>query len=337
MHFAMLSSPRRCVMCWGEHVEGMNNTTAIIGAGIAGLVMARRLRDAGAAVVVLEKSRGVGGRMSTKRVGKQVFDQGAQFFTARSPEFVGMVDEWRAAGVAAEWPDGSGRMIGTPCMTAVPKLLADGVKVLREHTVTAVHRHDCGCWEIDVEGHGMVRAERLLMTAPVPQSLALLRAGEVRLPADVAAALGRITYHPCLALLATLAGPSLVPPEGVAFKTGPVRWLADNTVKGVSHGTGAVTIHASPEFSRIHYSASERDVAAKLVPVLSEWLAAPVLSAVLHRWRFAEPDKTHPERCVWLPELALGFAGDAFGGQRIEGAALSGLALVEKVRSALVV
>nr|WP_230944119.1 FAD-dependent oxidoreductase [Burkholderia vietnamiensis] len=40
---------------------------AIVGAGIAGLACARVLADAGHRVTVYEKSRGVGGRMSTRR------------------------------------------------------------------------------------------------------------------------------------------------------------------------------------------------------------------------------------------------------------------------------
>jgi predicted NAD/FAD-dependent oxidoreductase len=51
----------------------------------------------------------------------------------------------------------------------------------------------------------------------------------------------------------------------------------------------------------------------------------------LHRWKFSEPITVFPEPCVWLEELGLGFAGDAFGGARVEGAALSGWALADKM------
>jgi predicted NAD/FAD-dependent oxidoreductase len=47
----------------------MNETIAVVGAGIAGLLLARELKARGAEVVVFEKSRGLGGRMATKRVG----------------------------------------------------------------------------------------------------------------------------------------------------------------------------------------------------------------------------------------------------------------------------
>ncbi|MFH1499396.1 MAG: FAD-dependent oxidoreductase [Verrucomicrobiota bacterium] len=311
----------------------MNNTTVVIGAGIAGLLLARRLKQAGCDVLVLEKSRGFGGRMATKRVGPAVFDQGAQYFTAKSPQFQALVAEWCERGWAEPWTAGGHRrFVGRPGMTAIPKGLAEGLRVLRQHKVTAARRHECGCWELDVEDHGIVRAERLLLTAPLPQSLALLEAGGVALPPPLADGLAAVDYNPCLALLLTLDGPSGLPEEGVAFAEGPVRWLADNTAKGVSPGgAGAVTVHAGPEYSRTNYAAAESEVAAALLPAIAGRLKSAVVATTVHRWRYCEPRTTWPERAVWLPELTLGFAGDAFGGPRVEGAALSGLALAEEV------
>jgi renalase len=267
----------------------------------------------------LEKSRGFGGRLATKRVGEAVFDQGAQFFTVRDPEFAAQAEAWRAAGLVTDWPGpAQGRLVGRPAMTAVPKALAEGLDLRRESKATAACRLADGTWEL---------------TSPVPQSLALLAAGGVTLPAPVQGSLSQLTYHPCLALLVVLAGPSAVPPEGMAFSTGPVRWLADNVRKGIAqHAPAAVTIHAAPDFSAEHYGRSEAEIAARLLPVVAPWLGAPVVSATLHRWKFSEPKTTHPERCVWLPELGLGFAGDAFGGPRVEGAALSGLTLAAVLR-----
>jgi renalase len=176
----------------------------------------------------------------------------------------------------------------------------------------------------------------VLFTCPVPQALAVLKAGEVGLPETVARELGALQYHPCLALLVTLAGPSAVPAEGVALADGPVRWIADNVKKGVAQNVpAAVTIHASAEFAEANYGMAEAEAAAKLLPAVEAMLGAPVVATTLHRWKFSEPKTTHRERCVWLPELTLGFAGDAFGGPKVEGAVLSGLALAERVRAEL--
>jgi renalase len=321
----------------GDGAGDMNKTIAIIGAGMAGLMAARALRERGASVVVLEKSRGVGGRMATKRVGPAVFDQGAQFFTVRDAAVEGWLVDWEKSGVAAKWPGAvSERWTGRPGMTAVAKRLSEGLDIKREHKVTAAIRVADG-WELTIEGHGLMRVERLVSTAPVPQILALLQAGGVVLKEPLAAELARVSYHPCLALLVVLDGASAVPVEGVAPKGSLLRWVADNAKKRISpEGQGAVTLLATPAFSAENYARSEADIAALLVPAAREWLGgAAVVSATLHRWRYSEPATTWPEPCVWLPEISLGLAGDAFGGPRVEGAALSGLALAARIADTL--
>ena len=77
-------------------------TVAIIGAGLSGLVVARRLREF-ADVVVFEKSRGAGGRIATRYAGNFEFDHGAQFFTARTAPFRKFLQPLLAAACASRW------------------------------------------------------------------------------------------------------------------------------------------------------------------------------------------------------------------------------------------
>ena len=310
----------------------MNDTIAVVGGGISGLLLARTLRERGAKVIILEKSRGLGGRLATKRVGGVVFDQGAQYFTAKTPRFAALVEAWRSQGVACAWPEASThRSIGKPSMNALGKFLAEGLEVKREAKVLSVRRVE-KMWDVEIENQPTLRVDQLALTAPVPQSLALLKAGNVELPAEVAVNLASLRYHPCLALLVTLGGASLVPVEGMVFSEGPVRWIADNVKKGISPaGAAAVTVHLSPAFAAEHYAKSELELFPMIEPLIAPWLGAPVVNVALHRWKFSEPITVFPEPCVWLDELGLGFAGDAFGGARVEGAALSGWALADKM------
>jgi renalase len=50
----------------------------IVGAGIAGLAAATDLHAAGRTVLVVDKGRGVGGRLASRRIGAATFDHGAQ-------------------------------------------------------------------------------------------------------------------------------------------------------------------------------------------------------------------------------------------------------------------
>ena len=316
----------------------MNRTTVIIGAGISGLLLARELKARGARVEVLEKSRGVGGRMSTKRVADAVFDQGAQFFTVRDEYFEALVESWGHCGAIARWPSpDSNRWVARPSMTGLAKALAKCVPVRLKHKVRSVRRHDCGCWEIDVEGEELIRAERLVLSSPVPQSLALLDAGNVRLPEDVRTKLDLCDYHPCIALMLVLDRPGNIPPEGVECDEGPIRWVVDNVAKGIAQGAkAAITVHLSREFSAEHYADSEVELFERLLPALRPLLGeALVETRALHRWRYSEPRTVYPQRCLWLSDLNLGFCGDGFGGPRVEGAAVSGLALAREIAHTL--
>jgi renalase len=314
----------------------MDQSIVVIGAGIAGLMAARVLQEAGACVVILEKSRGLGGRLATKRVGEAVFDQGAQYFTARDPVFRAYVERWQAAGVVAPWPgvDGEERFIGRPSMTALGKVLAEGLEVRREQKVTALSRCE-DHWCLDLENHGHLRAERVLLTAPVPQSLALLGAGLFTVSPEQTMRLGALQYDPCLALMVTVAGRSRLPSTGVRSDKGAISWAADNSTKGVSPNTCAVTLHLSPEFSNVNYGRPEAEIIDLVRAEAEELIGATITGATLHRWKFSRARVTYPELYVWWPKVSLGFCGDAFGGPRVEGAALSGLALAARVLAEL--
>ncbi|WP_396431657.1 FAD-dependent oxidoreductase, partial [Limnohabitans sp.] len=74
---------------------------AIIGVGLAGVTSARTLRQAGHNVTLFEKSRGLGGRMSTRASAFGSFDHGAQYFTVRDPRFELAIGT--APGVCKPW------------------------------------------------------------------------------------------------------------------------------------------------------------------------------------------------------------------------------------------
>lgn len=64
----------------GKNPPNMERPIVVVGAGLAGLVCARRLHQAGHSVVVLEKSDGIGGRMRTDDVDGFRLDRGFQVY-----------------------------------------------------------------------------------------------------------------------------------------------------------------------------------------------------------------------------------------------------------------
>lgn len=85
-----------------------------------------------------------------------------------------------------------------------------------------------------------------MLTPPVPQSLALLAAGQVVLAAHYLTALSAVRYEPCRAVLAVLDGPTGLPEPGTWDpQNGPIDWVADNERKGIS-ASPAVTFTPRP-------------------------------------------------------------------------------------------
>ena len=86
---------------------------AIIGAGMAGITAARTLIQAGQRVTVFEKSKGTGGRMSTRRTEFGSFDHGAQYFTVRDARFRTLM-QWalgNAPEIARPWAANAVRVL----------------------------------------------------------------------------------------------------------------------------------------------------------------------------------------------------------------------------------
>jgi predicted NAD/FAD-dependent oxidoreductase len=320
-------------------------TCLIVGAGISGLLAANALQREGWKVTVLDKGRGVGGRMATRRFGGGNFDHGAQFFTVRGDRFSDLLQGWVDAGAAAEWSrgfadadgkpneDGHPRYRGTRGMTSIPKYLARGLDVRTGERAVSVNAR-AGGWEVACESGPRFEASALLLAMPVPQALELATSGDYGLPAGARQKLEAISYGPCLALMVLLDGPADVPgPGGMQIKGEPLDWIGDNQRKGISD-LPAITIHAGPEWSSAHLDDDEADITRQLVSFASDQLGTDlstrIIESSLARWRYSWVTNAHPEPFLAASEdPSLIFCGDAFGQPKVEGAALSGLAAAD--------
>jgi len=345
----------------GPHAADVD--VVVVGAGIAGLSAARELVAAGLSVLVLDKGRGLGGRMATRRLGRAVCDHGAQFFTVRGRAFGGIVAAAHDDDAVVEWcrgfsrdgslgrsgasgADGHPRWRGRQGMTDLPKWLAsrladeagNRLEIRRAARVASV-AVDRESVTLGLEDGQTLTARGGILTPPVPQSLDLLAAGGLKAAASEPAAaafetLARVAYDPCFALMLVLDRPSRVPPPGgIQFgpdSGGPLAWIADNQQKGISP-MPALTIHADGAFSRRHFETPPEEVIAILIDHARPWIdgdpATAVIEKSLQRWKFALPTELVTEPLVAVshaPPLAC--CGDAFAGPRVEGAASSGLA-----------
>jgi renalase len=313
--------------------EGISKRTdvLVIGAGMAGLCAASHLQTRGYKVRVVDKGKGVGGRMATRRMGAATFDHGAQYIVATEPRLVRIMGEACKAGVVYDWPKGPYSeprevegWVGRNGMNAFPKFLSSGLDIQLQRTVVALAEEN-ERWRVEMAEGPPESAGAVILTAPAPQSMAILRAGAVRIEPEMKKCLEDITYDRCLAVMATLDRKPLMARVGFFCPwEAPILWVADNQQKGISTEP-AVTILATDHFSRKHWE-GDRDAAAReLLDWVADALKAKVTECSVHGWMYAGPRVAGPYPHAVISEAPpLVLAGDAFGGPRVQRAADSG-------------
>jgi len=302
----------------------------VVGAGIAGLIAAQSLSKSGHDVVVVDKGRSPGGRIATRRIDDATLDHGAQFFTVRDSLFESHVSEWIASGVVTEWcrgfdtstqnNDGYPRYRGVHGMTDIAKHLAQGLDVRCNTLAFSIARGATSKWQLKIDDGSVLDADAIIVTCPLPQAYALLVTANIELPESML----RTEYDRTICLLAVLNQSSAVTkPGGLQNPDETFSFIADNAIKGISSAV-ALTMHANPQFSLEHWDTSTDDVQRLLLERASPWIGAvTVITSQIKKWRLATPLTIWPER-YWANDMIV-LAGDAFGGPKIEGAALSGL------------
>lgn len=310
---------------------------AIVGAGLAGLSCARALVTAGFAPVLLDKGRGVGGRLATRRAeGGLQFDHGAPKLNARDRDFAVVLDEAEAAGVLARWQPDPGAsdagpgLVGLPGMSRFARHLARGLEVRTGVTVTGVVREGAG-WRI-LTGDRAEVFDRVILTLPAPQVLRLLDAAS-----PLSADLSSVTMAPCLTLMAAFPGQGPAVDQDRAPHDGDLDLVTLEASKpGRDTGLHTWVAHAGVDFSQ-HYL--ERDlpgIADRMLPLLCQRIGRQpeaAVHAVAHRWRYATVDRALGRPFLADPSGTLHVGGDWCLGKAAEDAWQSGRAIATDVLS----
>lgn len=312
----------------------------VIGAGISGCSCAHKLSHAGHQVTVVEKGRGVGGRMATRRMDGARIDHGAQFYTARDIRLQALNKQWCKEERVVEWYDQvpgrtdiptDMRYRGKTGMTGPAKSLTQGCSLALNFFVEKIERTKR--WKVlEREGEGRaLEADHLVITMPSVQMLELFDRSSVNLGNEPMNRLEAIRYTQCIAILGILDRPSrLIHPGAVTHPAKNIDWLSDNQVKGISQRP-AITLHTSAKLSQTNWDVPAEEWAPELLASVEDQLGARILSWVPHRWGFAKPLVTFGSSHLYLPEFGLTLAGDGFGGERVERASISGLEAADAI------
>lgn len=319
-------------------------SVAVVGAGISGLFAARTLADHGLEVRVFEKSRGPGGRCSTRRDGEYSFDHGAQYFTVRDDRFQRYVDSWVEEGLVQSWQgqvgtatggkvqlksDGINRFVGVPGMSAVTGHLASHLHVNYDIRVRSIEGTP-NFWRLIEDAGKDLGSFKVVIVAMPPEQAAALLVESANLMKQVQS----VKMLPTWAVMAVFDRSLNLELDGMFAHNSPLSWMARNNSKPGRPRHECWVLHGSNEWSALHLEEDEREVSAVLLQAFFEATGSKSIQptfAKAHRWGLALAENPLKVGCLWDEKLWLGVCGDWCHMSRIEGAFLSGVAMAGQV------
>jgi predicted NAD/FAD-dependent oxidoreductase len=333
---------------------------AIIGAGFAGLTAAQQLKQAGYSVIVLEKSRGVGGRCATRRVSEICVDHGVRYLAATGEHTQNLIKQLTANNVLQLWTDKiygfkenqfqslqtQPLYIAPNGMNSVGKELAVGLEVWFNRRVQTLTPTENKTWYLSLEvthptateNPQEVEAKAVILAIPAPQALLLLEPLTSKLPANFVESVRAVEYDPCITVMARYPENELslknFPANAIMFpEDQTLAWVGLDSSKRLNPQHPVLVIQSSAKFAEDYLDTTDLQPVGELLlksatDSLSlgnaEWMQ-------VHRWRYAFCRKSLSVSCLnTTVPLPLVCCGDWCGGNdNIETALISGNAAVK--------
>lgn len=318
---------------------------AVVGAGAAGLMAARTLKDHGLAVSVYDKGRRPGGRVATRtsrRMPDQAFDHGVAGFAVTDPRLACRLDAWAERGLLAPWRprEGGELWIGMPDANALARDLASDLGIRLECEITRIERKHAQWWLTGGDGSRFGPFEALLLNLPPAQAARLLEPLADAVDPSLTQALATVPMRPCWSVM-TVVDAGFDPGfDRLERATDAIALACREASKPGRSDRGCFTFHSHADFAAGaaasaaagaaagELEAAPDAVAAALAPEISSLLDRRIDADALrcHHWRYARA-AAPATAALDQPRLGLYFCGDWCSREGdLEGALLSGCA-----------
>ncbi|WP_296307398.1 FAD-dependent oxidoreductase [Pseudomonas sp.] len=305
---------------------------AIVGAGIAGLACASRLARAGLDVTLFDKGNRPGGRLTSVSFDGMTWDIGAQYFTARHPDFKRQAEKWVDAGVAAPWPEGpAAAIVGLPTMSSLIAAQCEQMNACFGKLVRWLDRDDEG-WFCCGSGFREGPFDVAIVAVPAEQAAPLLSLHDLMIAREATL----VRSVPCWTVMLAFDQP-LSHRASLTDGLGVIATAVRSSSKPGRGKAECWLLQAGPEWSSAHLENSREDIAEKLLIEFSTLCGARLPSPIFskaHRWRYAVAHGG-AGTAGWNDALRLGACGDWCHGPTIEDSWRSGDELGLRVGKAL--
>lgn len=332
---------------------------AIIGAGLSGLIVARKLSEFGE-VKIFEKARGVGGRMASRYFKNNSesnsdsnkndfgFDFGAQFFNAKSREFKSFIQpfitdgtlvEWHARFVEIDnnkityrrnWGNSPEHYVVAPKMNELCKKLAKNLDIKFQTKITKLIKTQNSISISDDKENLYEDFDLVILAIPAQQTLELIPENyKFRTEISTKKMVG------CFALMLGLESEMNIDFDAAYLKNSKLSWIASEDSKPNRMKSFSYSILSRNAWAEKNMERDLNEIKNELIEELeyaTNSKLPKILHSDIHRWRYANIAKQAGEKFYFDKESKIAACGDWCIKGRIEAAFLSATLLANQIQ-----
>lgn len=299
---------------------------AIIGAGLSGSTIYNLLKKDGHSVTIFDKSRGAGGRCSTRYINDKLLDHGTPFFEASNEKFLEFCKQQVDNNILVKKEN-----IYYPT-NGINKLCTSSI--CDEDFIKNVKIISCKFskekWNLQDENNiHYENFDTLIITIPTAQLLLL----DIDLDEELTKKLKGVTYNSIASLMlysytyTNIMNPKLL--DDVSFKK-----IIDNSSKYDYQNFCSYIIHLNEQLTNEQNFKNIHDVQEFMVEKINSILETKVeedFHIIPHFWKYAFVSKSIDEDSFYIKDNSLGICGDYFKYPNLEGTYLSAKSLYKKI------
>lgn len=275
----------------------------VIGTGMSGLIAATKLQQSGFKVACVEKARGSGGRLSSKRIESEKtkrmisFDLGCASFDAKTELFRTQVEAWASKGIAKVWHFSEtvgSQYVAMPRSSSITRYLADQLDVHFSTRVTEI-RKGKGLWSVyigdNAGGTGQqilfAQTKHIVFATPPQQAADLLPEGH-----SFISALSQPILLPQWVLMLNVKGRLDMTADYYEFTDSIIsRLVLEQSKPGRARSSDHQVwmMHTEAKWTSENLSTDKAKLEHELLAELASKTGSPVVveDAYLHRWLYS--------------------------------------------------
>ncbi len=299
---------------------------AIIGAGFSGCHLYKNLSQKQFRVTIFDKSRGCGGRLSTKYIGDKFIDHGTSSINIHDKELIDFLDKKVKQNILQK---SDNNYIPTNGINKLCSSMIDKKDLINNTRIIKAHYKNKKWFLFDEKGKMYQSYDLLLLTNPATQILEM----DLNLNNEIKDLLKDVKYTPISTLICYDKNSNDLDLSSLEKNTN-FKKVVDNSSKYQYKDFKSFVLHLNEEFTQKNIDLPKEKLFEKIYSLIKKEVNIDIknkFETIEHLWKYAFVENTINKEYIFDTNQNLGICGDYFQKKNLEGSFYSSNKLSEKI------